>query len=149
MTVLIGGTDGCANGWLCIEQAEDGVLRPRLHRTTRELLAYAATIDLLTIDIPIGLTDDGPRQVDILARRLLGPRASSVFRRQFVQHLTEILIYMRARALPLTGVRSGVGLSSLANLDKPSSLLLQGAYGETTTNVCAGDSLPRDCARES
>jgi predicted RNase H-like nuclease len=79
MTPRIAGADGCATGWVCIEQGENGVLRPRLYRTTRELFAYAATIDLLTIDIPIGLTNDGSRQVDILARRLLGPRASSVF----------------------------------------------------------------------
>jgi predicted RNase H-like nuclease len=79
MTPRIAGTDGCPSGWLCIEQGEDAVLRPRLHRTTQELLAYAGTIDLLTIDIPIGLTDDAPRRVDIVARRLLGPRASSVF----------------------------------------------------------------------
>jgi predicted RNase H-like nuclease len=79
MTRVIAGTDGCSSGWLCIEQGENGLLRPRLFRTTRELLAYAAAIDLLTIDIPIGLRNDGPREVDILARRLLGPRASSVF----------------------------------------------------------------------
>lgn len=79
MTRAIAGTDGCSSGWLCIEQGQNGLLRPRLHRTTSELLAYAATIDLLTIDIPIGLRDDGARQVDILARRILGPRASSVF----------------------------------------------------------------------
>jgi predicted RNase H-like nuclease len=79
MTPRIAGTDGCRSGWLCIEQREDAVLRPRLHRTTSELLAYAATIDLLTIDIPIGLSDDGPRRVDTIARRLLGPRGSSVF----------------------------------------------------------------------
>ena len=79
MTLRIAGTDGCSSGWLCIEQGENGLLSPRLHRTTSELLAYAGTFDLLTIDIPIGLRDDGPRQVDILARRLLGPRASSVF----------------------------------------------------------------------
>lgn len=79
MTLRIAGTDGCSSGWLCIEQGEGRLLSPRLDRTTSELLSYAAALDLLTIDIPIGLRDDGPRQVDILARRLLGPRASSVF----------------------------------------------------------------------
>jgi predicted RNase H-like nuclease len=34
----------------------------------------------IAIDIPIGLSDDGPRACDLAARRLLGrPRASSVF----------------------------------------------------------------------
>jgi predicted RNase H-like nuclease len=31
------------------------------------------------IDIPIGLAEDGPRQCDVEARRLLGPRRNSVF----------------------------------------------------------------------
>jgi predicted RNase H-like nuclease len=31
------------------------------------------------IDIPIGLTASGPRSCDLEARRLLGPRRSSVF----------------------------------------------------------------------
>jgi predicted RNase H-like nuclease len=36
--------------------------------------------DLIAIDVPIGLTDSGPRACDREARRLLGrPRASSVF----------------------------------------------------------------------
>jgi predicted RNase H-like nuclease len=34
---------------------------------------------ILTIDIPIGLAEGGPRQCDLDARQLLGPRASSVF----------------------------------------------------------------------
>src|SRR5437867_2838844 len=72
-------TDWCPSRWLCIEQGEDGVLRPRLHRTTVELLAYASSTEVLTVDIPIGLADDGPRRVDTLARHLIGPRASSVF----------------------------------------------------------------------
>src|SRR5205814_8621714 len=34
----------------------------------------------IAIDIPIGLSDDGPRACDLAARRLLGrPRGSSVF----------------------------------------------------------------------
>jgi predicted RNase H-like nuclease len=45
-----------------------------------ELFAAAPSIDVLAIDIPIGLTDAHARQCDAEARRLLGPRrASSVF----------------------------------------------------------------------
>ena len=101
MTLRIAGTDGCSSGWLCIEQGEDGLFRPRLHRTTAELLTYAATIDLLTMDIPIGLPDDGPRQVDILARRFLGPCASSVFPALVRGALDGTLTWMRAHARPL------------------------------------------------
>ena len=36
-------------------------------------------VDLVAIDMPIGLSDDGPRACDIEARRLLGGAGSSVF----------------------------------------------------------------------
>ena len=48
--------------------------------STAQLFAEAPEFAVLAIDVPIGLPDDGPRAVDIVARRLLGaPRASSVF----------------------------------------------------------------------
>jgi predicted RNase H-like nuclease len=34
---------------------------------------------IIAVDIPIGLMEVGPRQCDLVARKLLGPRASSVF----------------------------------------------------------------------
>ena len=36
-------------------------------------------VELIAIDMPIGLSDDGPRACDIAARRLLGRARSSVF----------------------------------------------------------------------
>jgi predicted RNase H-like nuclease len=36
-------------------------------------------VELIGIDMPIGLSDDGPRQCDVQARRLLGRARSSVF----------------------------------------------------------------------
>ena len=38
-----------------------------------------ARFELVLIDIPIGLLDEGPRSCDVEARKLLGPRRSSVF----------------------------------------------------------------------
>lgn len=38
-----------------------------------------APIAVMAIDIPIGLPDIGTRQADLLARRAVGPRSSSVF----------------------------------------------------------------------
>lgn len=38
-----------------------------------------APVALVAVDIPVGLPDTGVRQADVLARRRLGPRASSVF----------------------------------------------------------------------
>lgn len=75
----VAGVDGCSAGWLCIERSTDGSLIPTVCRSTKDLIECVTMLDLLTIDIPIGLPDDGPRFVDLLARRILGPRASSVF----------------------------------------------------------------------
>jgi predicted RNase H-like nuclease len=48
--------------------------------STEQLFADADEFAVLAIDIPIGLPDDGPREVDRYARSVLGaPRASSVF----------------------------------------------------------------------
>jgi predicted RNase H-like nuclease len=59
---------------------ESRALRPTIHWSASDLFACAQTLDVLTIDIPIGLPEAGPRAVDLEARRLLGPiRASSVF----------------------------------------------------------------------
>ena len=74
----IAGIDGCPAGWLRIERLETGALQPAV-LSTAELFADIDTFDVVTIDIPIGLADAGPRAVDSHARKLLGARASSVF----------------------------------------------------------------------
>jgi predicted RNase H-like nuclease len=76
------GIDGCPAGWFWWQHARGGDacgIAPRL----RELLPRIRDSRLALIDIPIGLTGEGPgeRPCDVEARRLLGrPRASSVFR---------------------------------------------------------------------
>ncbi len=78
MTELV-GVDGCAEGWIFLVesggQLEVGVL-PNLQSLLKDMTNSA----IVAIDVPIGLTECGPRECDIEARRLLGsPRASSVF----------------------------------------------------------------------
>jgi predicted RNase H-like nuclease len=63
------GIDGCRAGWLV---------------ATRRGVRVASLLDddersITAIDMPIGLPIDRPREVDRAARRLLGPRRSSVF----------------------------------------------------------------------
>src|SRR5699024_12100597 len=41
--------------------------------------ASQTTVRLVAVDIPVGLPDTGTRQADVLVRRRLGARASSVF----------------------------------------------------------------------
>jgi predicted RNase H-like nuclease len=78
---MIGGADGCAGGWICIERDTiTGDIFGEVFASTRELLERARYLAVLTIDIPIGLTEAEPRECDREARRLLtSARASSVF----------------------------------------------------------------------
>lgn len=74
----IGGVDGCRGGWFRVERLASGEIEPAI-LSTEELFASGCEFSVLTIDIPIGLPDVEPREVDRAARRLLAPRASSVF----------------------------------------------------------------------
>jgi predicted RNase H-like nuclease len=73
----IAGIDGCRAGWLCVFQ------QPRAAEVFAEIadvFAAAPELQVLAIDVPIGLTEAGARECDRAARRRLGPgRASSVF----------------------------------------------------------------------
>jgi predicted RNase H-like nuclease len=72
--------DGCPAGWLClVERAGSADLAAHVYTTVRDLLAATHDCEVVAVDIPIGLTDAGPRRCDVEARRLLGPRRSSVF----------------------------------------------------------------------
>ena len=78
---LIGGADGCKGGWLLVtKDLKSGCISYKLCRSTHDLFFNASSLDVLALDIPIGLTDKGPRNCDLQARRLLkAGRASSVF----------------------------------------------------------------------
>jgi len=73
------GVDGCCGGWLCF--TFDSVRR----QITIEVLTDFSSVlrefpeAVLAVDIPIGLPDRGARRCDIAARKLIGPRRSSVF----------------------------------------------------------------------
>lgn len=75
------GVDGCSQGWVGILLAGErveGLFAP----TVGELEAAArefGEIAVMAIDMPIGLPDAGVRDADVLARKLVGLRSSSVF----------------------------------------------------------------------
>ena len=89
----VAGVDGCKAGWFvafvegATERSEpSGSCRFKVTNVVvaadfTQVLAETAGCDLVCIDIPIGLSDDGvPRQCDVKARRLLtAARATSVF----------------------------------------------------------------------
>jgi predicted RNase H-like nuclease len=77
----IGGADGCPGGWVCVERdTVTGEIFGEVLCTTEELAQRARHLAVLTVDIPIGLSETGPRHCDLEARRLLtAVRGSSVF----------------------------------------------------------------------
>jgi predicted RNase H-like nuclease len=61
MTTIV-GADGCRSGWLCIfEELPSRRIGSKVFAPIAELFAAAPDLDLLAIDIPIGLTEAGPR----------------------------------------------------------------------------------------
>jgi predicted RNase H-like nuclease len=77
----IAGVDGCPSGWVCVlEELPSRRLGSKIFQSLADIFTAAPQIAVLAIDVPIGLTDAGPRLCDIEARRRLRPhRASSVF----------------------------------------------------------------------
>jgi predicted RNase H-like nuclease len=78
---MIGGADGCSEGWVCIERDTiTGDILAEIFTSTRDLMERGRYLAVLTVDIPIGLTESEPRECDRQARQLLtSKRGSSVF----------------------------------------------------------------------
>jgi len=76
--VQIAGIDGCGSRWLAIahEPGDPNSLVAQV-LDTEDLAAQPWA--LAAIDIPIGLPERGSRDADLLARKFIQPRGSSVF----------------------------------------------------------------------
>jgi predicted RNase H-like nuclease len=70
------GLDGFSKGWVAVLLDGD-VHEIRFCRDVSE--ALSGGFDRAAIDIPIGMTDDGERACDLLARERLRPHSSRVF----------------------------------------------------------------------
>jgi predicted RNase H-like nuclease len=77
----IAGINGCKSGWFCVfEELPSRRLASKIFATIEDLARHAEHLDVVAIDVPIGLTDSGARACDVSARKMLsGKRASSVF----------------------------------------------------------------------
>ena len=76
------GVDGCKGGWFAVALSALGEPAFGVFADIEKLWDEYREADVILIDIPIGLKDEGPeeRACDTEARRLLAPeRASSVF----------------------------------------------------------------------
>ena len=79
--VVVAGVDGCPSGWLCVlKDLGTGTIVARILARIDDVLMLIPRPVVLMVDVPIGLTDAGPRECDLEARAKLGkPRSSSVF----------------------------------------------------------------------
>ena len=75
------GIDGCKAGWFVAKQCgRTGEISTHVIDRFEALLDWDHDHAIVAIDIPVGLSSDGPRACDAHARKRLGrPRASSVF----------------------------------------------------------------------
>jgi len=76
MTVL--GIDGCRGGWV-VAVRRPASIRLEVYTSLELLWAAHRGAKRAFIDVPIGLPESLPRACDGLARRVLGPRASTLF----------------------------------------------------------------------
>src|SRR5215831_2751594 len=84
MTDFVAGADGCRGGWLCVLRRVDQPFSEEafIAKTFSSILSHPSAPAVIAVDIPIGLPGriaGSGRSCDIAARRLLGPRAASVF----------------------------------------------------------------------
>lgn len=80
--MTVAGVDGCRNGWVVAQAdpADGAVLDVAVIPSFAEVAQLLADdVEMIAVDMPIGLPDAGPRACDREARRLLGPRGSTVF----------------------------------------------------------------------
>ncbi len=73
------GVDGCRTGWVAVDCDENGLIAVRMAATLSDLLRDTPEQQVVGIDMPLGLLDNGWRTADREARALLGPRRSSIF----------------------------------------------------------------------
>ena len=74
------GVDGAKSGWIAVWHAGQGAFGHAVYAAPDELVTAHAAAKVIAVDIPIGLSDAGPRAPDVDARRFVGGfRASSIF----------------------------------------------------------------------
>jgi len=128
------GVDAGRVGWVGVA-LEHGVTHTYVAANIADLADRAlldGSVDVVAVDMPIGLPDRGRRQADILARAAVGPRRSSVF-------MTPVRAALEAAdhasAVILNRERAGEGLSVQAFSLKPKMLQVQQWVRETSLRV--------------
>lgn len=110
----IAGVDGCPYGWIAlVEQTETRRITAHVFLAFRNLVD-ALDAAVIAIDIPIGLTDCGARECDLLARQHLGPkRGTSVFPAPIRSALCAST-YLDAKASSIASQQKGISQQAWA-----------------------------------
>ncbi|TYB36481.1 DUF429 domain-containing protein [Micromonospora sp. AP08] len=74
------GVDGCKDGWVAVELHDGVFAKAHLAPNLTALLAERQDVDVVGLDMPLGLAKAGWRQADIAAAAALGTARSTVFR---------------------------------------------------------------------
>lgn len=109
---LVVGIDGCRGGWIAAiagSEPNTPLLAVEVHQAIGVLLERvgAGEFAVATIDMPMGLTDSGPRPCDAATRSRLGHRSSSVFStppRPLLHCVTHVDAVAAGRALDGRGI---------------------------------------------
>lgn len=128
------GVDGTRGGWVgaLLPASGEGTITfvsgPDL-RTLIERACSQVPVHAVAVDTPIGLPDTGRRQADVLARRRLGRRASSVFSTP-VRDALAAETYAQARQVSLERT-GGTSLSAQSYALRTAILDVDGYVGGT------------------
>lgn len=109
------GLDGCKAGWIGVVLVDE--VASAVFGSTADAVVQAAeaisTIDVIAIDIPIGIPEAGRREADALARAMLAGRASSVFSTP-IRAALEATTFADANAASLALTGKGLSQQSYA-----------------------------------
>ncbi len=105
------GVDGCRPGWVGVLLTEGRVAGVVARATVAALVEEVGPVDVVGIDIPIGLPRSGVRAADLAAQRFLGARRSTVFSTPIAEALRAGTL---AEAIAVSRLRTGRGISAQA-----------------------------------
>ncbi|MCC8625172.1 DUF429 domain-containing protein [Xanthomonas vesicatoria] len=114
------GVDGARSGWIAVWENGDA-LAFAYYATVAELAVALREVEVLGVDVPLGLAEHAPRAADVQARRYVGGRrACSIFAaplRGILQAETQVQASALHRVLDHEKHR-GFGVQSFALLPK-------------------------------
>jgi predicted RNase H-like nuclease len=133
--VMVVGVDGAPAGWAAVELFDRQVVKASVFPDLRSLLdEYGSLAEVIAVDMPIGLTDEGGRNADQAARAFVGPRLRSTVFPAPPRWALEATDYAAARALRPDGAK-GVGAQSFALVRKIKEIAALAETGATLYEV--------------